>query len=209
MSRPAGVQEPPARTGPAPVRFGFRHCDPRYPFLWTSGEQPAARWHAAGEGPANYFCDTPDGAWAEFLRHEEIVDASDLAGVRRSLWAVALPADGYAQPRLGDDSLLGGLDSYAACQAEGRRLRAAGATRLQAPSAALMPGTAGGWRVRSAVLERAPAGRDGLVWVLYGALTLAGWVAAHAAAPPASMLPLVRPLFLPAGRPRLQPASPP
>jgi hypothetical protein len=194
---------------PTPVRIGFRHCDPRYPFLWTGADQPPARWHAAGEGPANYFCDTPEGAWAEFLRHEEIIDAVDLAGVRRSLWAVALPADDYAQPRLDDGTLLGGAESYSTCQAESRRLRAKGAMRLQAASAALMPGTAGGWRVRGAVLERAPAGRDGLVWVLYGAVSLAGWVAAHAAAPPASVLPLVRSLLPPGARPQIGPALSP
>ncbi len=175
------------------VRIGFRHCDPRYPFLWTTADQPPARWHAAGEGPANYFCDTPDGAWAEFLRHEEIVDAADLAGVRRSLWAVALPADGYAQVPLGRDLLQDGGQGYGACQARARQLRAQGATRLQTFSAALRPGTAGGWRVRGAAQERAPAGRDGLVWVLYGTVTLAGWPAAEAASPPQSVLPLVRP----------------
>ena len=57
--------------------IGFRHADPRYPFLWEGAGQPAARWHAAGDGPAHYFCDTPDGAWAEFLRHEEISDPDD------------------------------------------------------------------------------------------------------------------------------------
>ena len=185
---------PLARIAGLPMRIGFRHCDPRYPFLWTTPDQPPARWHAAGEGPANYFCDTPEGAWAEFLRHEEIVDAQDLAGVRRSLWAVALPADDYRQPQLGADTLHGGLASHGVCQIEAHRLRALGATRLQAPSAALMPGTAGGWRVRGATLERAPAGRDGLVWVLYGTVTVVGWMAAQAAAPPESVLPLVRPL---------------
>lgn len=187
----AAVDEWPAGL---PVRMGFRHCDPRYPFLWTSSEQPAARWHGAGEGPVNYFCDTPEGAWAELLRHEEITDVADLAGVRRSLWAVALPPEGYVRPAatLGPAQLRGGIDSYAACQAEARRLRARGATRIEAPSAALLPGTAGGWRVEGAELLRAPAGNDGRVWVLFGTPMLAGWIAADTAAPPASVLPLVR-----------------
>lgn len=179
---------------PAP-RIGFRHCDPRYPFLWTSAAQPEARWHGEGEGPANYFCDTPEGAWAEFLRHEEITDAADLQGVRRSLWAVALPGDGYAQPeRLPAATLLGGRASHDACRAEARRLRAAGATRLEAPSAALLPGAAAGWRVRGPLLERAADARDGRVWVIFGSMALTGWIAADAAAPPAAVLPFVRPL---------------
>jgi len=187
------------------MRIGFRHCDPRYPFLWTTAEQPPARWHGPGEGPANYFCDTPEGAWAEFLRHEEITDAADLAGVRRSLWAVALPVAGDRRPRLEPEVLQGGLESYGACQAEARRLRAEGAARLQAPSAALLPGTAGGWQVRGATLERVPTERDGLVWVLYGVDPLVGWMAADAAAPPASVLPLVRPLVAPPAKPLVRP----
>jgi hypothetical protein len=36
----------------------------------------------------HYFTDTPDGAWAEFLRHEAIFDPEDLLTVRRAPWAV-------------------------------------------------------------------------------------------------------------------------
>src|SRR5262249_12367623 len=84
-----------APTGPGPRgvsrdMIGFRHTDPRFPFLWEEASQPAARWHAAGEGPVHYFCDTPDGAWAEFLRHEEITDPADLITIRRTIWAVDL-----------------------------------------------------------------------------------------------------------------------
>ena len=58
--------------------IGFRQVDARYPFLWEDSRQPEGRWHAAGDGPAHYIADTPDGAWAEFLRHEEITDPDDL-----------------------------------------------------------------------------------------------------------------------------------
>ena len=68
--------------------IAFRQCDARCPFLWEGAAQPEGRWHAAGEGPAHYFADTPDGAWADFLRHEEIRDAADLATIRRAIWAV-------------------------------------------------------------------------------------------------------------------------
>src|SRR5207237_7071664 len=73
--------------------MGFRQVDARYPFLWEDHRQPAGRWHADGDGPAHYFSDTPDGAWAEFLRHEEITDAADLSTIRRQIWAVDI---GYA-----------------------------------------------------------------------------------------------------------------
>ena len=173
------------------ARLGFRHCDHRHPFLWQSDRQPAARWHGAGDGPANYFADTPVGAWAEFLRHEEITDEADLAGVRRSLWVVELPDTGYATPRLSARVMTGGPVSYAACQAEARRLRRAGARRLEAPGAALKPGAARGWVASPGVM---PAGtsRDGRVWVLFGPCDALGWPAVVAGSPPAAVLPLVR-----------------
>ena len=56
----------------------FRRASAPSPFLWETAEQPPGRWHGEGEGPAQYFADTPDGAWAEFLRHENITDPEDL-----------------------------------------------------------------------------------------------------------------------------------
>ena len=47
----------------------FRNTDIDTPFLWETGAQPPARWHGAGEGPAQYFSSTPEAAWAEFLFH--------------------------------------------------------------------------------------------------------------------------------------------
>lgn len=175
-------------------RIAFRHCDSRFGFLWQSASQPAARWHADGEGPANYFADTPVGAWAEFLRHEGITGAADLAGVRRSLWAVEIPADGYAQPALSPAQMTGGLASYPACQAEARRLRAAGAAALQATSAAVIQGAARGWVTTGFGVADAGTPRDGVVYVLFGALEATGWVAVDGGSPPAALLPLVRAL---------------
>lgn len=186
----------PAAAPAAARRFVFRHCDPRFPFLWQTAEQPAARWHGAGEGPANYFADTPHGAWAEFLRHEGITDAADLAGVRRALWAVELPPvqeAEIAQPALPPESLLGGEDSYPACQAAARAARAEGLRWLLAPAAALWPGEARGWRA-PAGLQRETAAVDGLVWVHFGACSLLGWPVVEAGTPPAAVLKMVRPL---------------
>ena len=78
--------------------IGFRQADPRYPFLWSDPSQPAARWHGEGDGPAHYFADTPDGAWAELLRHEEIHDPADVATFRRALWAVELGDEPASAP---------------------------------------------------------------------------------------------------------------
>jgi hypothetical protein len=170
--------------------IAFRHCDPRWPFLRTDAAQPGARWHALGEGPVNYFADTPVGAWAEFLRHEEITDVVDLVGVRRSLWAVEIPDSGYGRPDLPEPTLRGGRSTYAACQAEAARLRSAGHRGLQAPSAALLPKGAAGWEC---VPNEFPAGaREGHVYAVFGAPTgLVGWPAVEAGQPPARILPSV------------------
>jgi hypothetical protein len=170
----------------------FRRAPTSSAFLWETAEQPAARWHGEGEGPAHYFADTPDGAWAEFLRHENITEAQDLAGIRETIWAIELP-DGLslAAPALAPEALRGGPETYPACQAEGRRLRAAGAAGLLAASAALLPRQARGWRVQSGL--RPGADRDGQTWVLYGPRPrLAGWRAGAEARPHAELLTKIR-----------------
>ena len=173
-------------------RIGYRHCDPRFPFLWQSAAQPAARWHGQDEGPANYFSDTPTGAWAEFLRHEGISDEADLAGVQRSLWAVELPpTDAAATPQLPDAMLFGAERSYPACQQEARRLRALGHTRFDVIGAALLQGQARGWTADAAI-ARDPTPRNGRVWVHFGHCPFVGWVVVKSGSPPPEVLPLVR-----------------
>lgn len=174
--------------------IGYRHCDSRFPFLYSSTSQPAARFHAAEDAPAHYFADTPVGAWAEFLRHEGIADARDFIGVRRSLWAVELPQEGYAIPDLSSSVMKGGLDSYARCQAEASRLRGLGAQGLKAPSAALVATGARGW-ITDGQEKPAPQARDGVTFVLFGTRPdLVGWPAVEGGAPPERILSLVRQL---------------
>ena len=170
--------------------IAFRQVDRRYPFLWIDTRQPAGRWHAEGEGPAHYFADTPDGAWAEFLRHEEITDAEDVATIRRQMWAVEI-GDGSAEhPALPERVLTGGPESYARCQAEARRLREAGVRRMVAPSAALVRGGARGVSVDGAGGGIRPAAdRDGQVIVIFGAAgELIGWIAADGGFPSVDLL---------------------
>jgi hypothetical protein len=170
----------------------FRHADPRFPFLWESASQPAARWHGQGEGPVQYFADTPDGAWAEFLRHEGITTESELVNVRRALWAIELP-DGLVAgtPRLPPGVLAGGVETYKTCQTEARRLRALGLRALRAPSAALHRGTARGWKVDGGLQPATE--RDGTVLVTFGTWPdFVGWMAAFAAHPRSDLLALVR-----------------
>lgn len=155
----------------------FRQTDPRFPFLWEDASQPEGRWHGPGEGPVHYLADTPDGAWAEFLRHEEITDPLDVLTIRRAMWALDVPDGPYVAPKLPVRVLTGGRDTYPRCQAEARRIRAGGASALTAPSAALRPGRAGGQRVEAG-LQDAPR-RHARVFVLFGPRPdVIGWRAA-------------------------------
>ena len=169
----------------------FRHADPRLPFLWETAGQPSGRWHEAGKGPAHYLADTPEGAWAEFLRHEEITDAADLAGVRRAMWAIEIPDLPKARPKLPKGTLRGGTATYARCRREAERLRKGGATGLVAPSAALEPEGARGSRVDGG-LKRGPA-REPKVIVLFGRRPdLIGRAVVDKGRPPAELLAYVR-----------------
>lgn len=169
----------------------FRHADPRFPFLWETASQPPGRWHGPGEGPVHYFADTPDGAWAELLRHEEIRDPEDLAGIRRALWAVEVPAPPDARPDLPEEVLTGGIDSYAECQREAARLRALGSQGLATLSAALLPGGARGWIVNDGLQEGPP--RNGEVYVLFGPRPdLLGWPVTLEGRPPDDLPQRVR-----------------
>lgn len=172
--------------------IAFRHADPRMPFLREGGNDSGARWHDAGdESPVNYFADTPDGAWAEFLRHEEIRDVQDLPTIRRALWAVEIGDEAAAEPALPETTLTSGRESYAACRDEARRLRAGGATRFEASSAALLPGGARGHRVDAGL--RAGPPRHARTIVLFGRRPLlVGWRAVYEGRPADELLTRVR-----------------
>src|SRR5215471_13130588 len=144
----------------------FRQVDGRYPFLWDDASQPAGRWHGDGEGPAHYFADTPDGAWAEFLRHEEITDPADLATIRRQMWAVEIGDEPAVRVRVGNDWQTGDVETYVRCQREGRALRADGARRIAATSAALVSGGARPMLVDGGARPAGP--RDGTTIVIFG-----------------------------------------
>jgi hypothetical protein len=150
----------------------FRHAPSGYPFLWEGQGQPGGRWNRDGEGPTHYFAGTPDGAWAEFVRHEEITDPEDLLGVARAMWAVEIGEPPAAQPGLDARVLIGDPDSYPACREVAAAIRAGGEPGLTAPSAALLD--AGGLRVEGG-LQPGPA-REATVVVLFGARPdLVGW----------------------------------
>ena len=169
--------------------IAFRHADPRFPFLQEDSSQSAGRWNAAGD-LTHYFCDTPDGAWAEFLRHEEITDPEDLLTIRRALWAVDIGEPPSLKPDLPQEVLMGGPENWPACRqfARPHRDKEAGITAL---SAALRPGGAHSWRVDGG-LQRGPV-RDGTVFALFGARPdLVGWAATVEGRPSEELLEDVR-----------------
>jgi hypothetical protein len=171
----------------------FRHADRRYPFLWETADQPPARWHGPGDGPVQYLSSTPDGAWAEFLRHEDIRDEADLQGIDRSLWAVEVDEalERLVAPVLEQAALTGDESSYPACRAEARRLLSLGASGLRSSSAALRRGCARGERVTGGLVEAPDA--DGESLVLFGPRpAVRGWRCAELGRPNSRLLRLVR-----------------
>ncbi len=169
-------------------RIGFVLADPRSPFPPATTAE--GRW-CAPDGPALlHLAETPDGAWAELLRHEEITDPADLAGVRRRLWAVELELD---DERLGTPTGVGGRVatgdewSYPACREAARAAWDAGTTVLQVRSAALRP-------------DAGAPGYD-VVWVVAGDRGLRAWATSDAGAPTEAVLRRVAPLGQGGGRP--------
>ena len=169
--------------------IAFRHADPRLPFLREDTSQSPGRWNAAGE-LTHYFCDTPDGAWAEFLRHEEIDDPRDVATIRRALWAVEIGQPPDVEPDLPLDVLAGGPESWSECAEFAQQCRTE-VGGLAAPSAALRAGGAHGWRVDGGV--RPGVARNGMVFVLFGPRPdLVGWAATVEGRPGEELLADVR-----------------
>ena len=171
--------------------IAWRNTDVDVPFFWTSDRQPAARWHGAGEGPVQYLSTSPDAAWAEFLRHAGITDPSDLAGIERTMWAFEIDDAPAASPALARSTMTGGLRTYAACQAEARRLRASGATRIVAPCAAKKPGSSSGW-LSDPDLRAGPPSRDETLVLIGVRPSQLGQLSTAVGRPHATLLPRVR-----------------
>jgi len=183
-----------------PLGLGFRVCDRRHPFLWSGAGQGSGRWNRAGDQPVHYLASTPTVAWAEWIRHQEITDPIDLAGVAAALWAVLIPQewgtrdlDPVALPL---DQV---LDTSTAAQ-EARLalvddLKKQGAQGLLAPTAALhdsdrvLPAV----RVSNGIEQPEQLAIPAQVILLWcEARALPGWCCVPEGRPGAELLPLVR-----------------
>jgi len=170
----------------------FRNVNSRYPFLWETASQPEARYHSENDGPAQYFADTSDGAWAEFVRHAEITDLEELSEVRRALWCVEISDEKFDTVDLNYEISTGDKLSYSQCQKHARSLRDNGITRLVAPSAAIKKERAGGFRVHNGLVRGAP--KSGSIMVIFDILPNSpGWRVAISA-PPSEILDMTNQL---------------
>ena len=126
-----------------PRRLFYRYSSYDTPF-WNRESTRPGRWHAQGEGPAQYLTMTADGAWAELIRAEELSSEEAISLVRLNMWTVEVSCNmildlstferaeeaGFSAEALIDDD-------YSRCQQEGTRLRELNYAGVLAPSAAL------------------------------------------------------------------------
>lgn len=183
-----------------PLRLGFRVCDRRHPFLWSGAGQGSGRWNRSGDQPVHYLASTPTVAWAEWIRHQEITDPGDLAGVAAALWAVLIPqAWGFKEL----DSVALPLDQVLDSSPEAQdarlglveQLKKHGAQGLLAPTASLhhsdrvLPAV----RVSNGTEQLEQLAMPAQVILLWcEARVLPGWCCVPEGRPGAELLPLVR-----------------
>lgn len=121
----------------------FRYSSYDVPF-WVRANTTDERWHVSGDGATQYLSATPDGAWAELIRNENLRSEADLSLVAMPLWQARIEHSQIAdygdfetaeQAGFDPEDLID--DDQGACQSEGRRLRDAGFAGVLYPSSAL------------------------------------------------------------------------
>lgn len=128
--------------GPGEV-LAFRQTDYDVPF-WARSNSHPGRWNVAGDPPTQYWSLHPDGAWAEFVRQEELTDVDDLARLRRLIWVCRIRVAPLVDLRREDerDRWAVTLDAltdpdWTACQRLAGTLRERHVAGVIAPSAVL------------------------------------------------------------------------
>lgn len=120
----------------------FRYSSYDVPF-WVLPNTRAGRWHCVGDPPTQYWSGSPDAAWAELIRSEELRLEEDLDLLRMPLWAGRFPLAEMVdlqEPAAMDSTGLTAEDlvgeDWAACQEAGSAMRRS-RSGVIAPSAAL------------------------------------------------------------------------
>lgn len=151
------------------VLFRYSSCD--VPF-WVLPNTGPGRWNVAGDPPTQYWSGSPDAAWAELIRSEELRTEAEVDLVSMPLWVCRFPfaelvdlRDDAAQRAAGLalEDLIG--ESWSACQRAGAVLRQSHRGVI-APAAALDghenvtifgPKRMIDWRERHALASAVPA----------------------------------------------------
>lgn len=165
----------------------YRQVAPKWPPLVHAAgavrpEQESGRWHRLGEGFAQYFALSPQGAWAELVRYHCIRDAELAREQRRNLWLATIHqrdiADLSTFPHWDDVGLnpAVAVGAHASAQDLAEELRDAGYRGLLAPSAALPEAvnlTLFGPRYE--LLHRSADGLDPDTWVACERAAMEAW----------------------------------
>lgn len=137
-----------ARSAPRPRavtvdEIAYRWSDYDTP-LWARPNSDGQRWNRAREAPTQYLSLSPEGAWAELIRAEDLATAADVEPVRMPLWALQVRETHVADYCTFEKAEAAGFppealvdEDHERCRAEGARLREHGFRGVLAPSAAL------------------------------------------------------------------------
>jgi len=121
----------------------FRWTDYDVPF-WARENSLDGRWNYGGHDSTQYWSLTPEAAWAELIRHENLQSEDDLDLVRKPFWIARIPSLGLVDLRQPDirerhevteDDLID--DDWTVCQELAVSLRQGASRGVIAASAAL------------------------------------------------------------------------
>jgi RES domain-containing protein len=108
----------------------FRWSTYDVPF-WARENSRPGRWHRIGDTPTQYWSLSPEAAWAELIRQENLCDESELDLVRMPFWVCRVQKASLIDLRIVDqrdrydvtsDNLVG--DDWFPCQEARTRLEA-------------------------------------------------------------------------------------
>lgn len=126
----------------------FRYADYDTP-LWSRPNTRDGRWHVARTEPTQYFSLSPDGSWADRIRHESLRTETEVAFIRMPLWVARINEQKIADYRNFEKAEAAGFppdalidDDWERCQVEAERLRDLGFRGVLSPAAALPGETA-------------------------------------------------------------------
>ncbi len=123
--------------------FGYRWSSYDTP-LWARPNSSPHRWNRAREAATQYLSLSPEGAWAELIRAEDLTTDADVHLVQMPMWVLRLQELHIADYATFEKAEAAGFppgalvdEDQERCRAEATRLREHGFRGVLAPSAAL------------------------------------------------------------------------